>query len=360
MHQILFRLPDFLPFIGGAPIYGYGVMLVIGFFAGMELAKFLARRSNMNPELFANAALIALVAGVIGSRLSHVLENIGDYTRHDLTFSQNLWNAVNIRSGGLTYYGGFLLAFAAVLAYGIYKKAPIRLGMDIIAPCLMIGLGFGRIGCYLNGCCYGAETNFALATSLGQFPYHSDAYIQELEANRLRVAVPKELIRPDQPLAQYLDDTHQAELREPLPAAEADRLLADAGQQLKTPEEVQRDHLTRLADTQHSNPVHPAELYSTLTAWLIAALLVAYFSVPHAPGRVFALMLIVEGISRFLLETIRAEPVGTFFGYHIFGALTYSEGLSIPLVILGLILWFVFGHRRVRLINRGKAVLAPA
>ena len=132
-------------------------MLVIAFFAAMELAKFLARRSGLDPEIFANAALIALVAGVIGARLSHVLENIGDYTRSDLSFGQNFWNAINLRSGGLTYYGGFILAFAAVLAYGFYKRVPIRLGMDVIAPCLMIGLGFGRIGCYLNGCCYGAD-----------------------------------------------------------------------------------------------------------------------------------------------------------------------------------------------------------
>ena len=163
MHQILFRIPQFLPFIGGMPIYGYGVMLVVGFFAAIGLAKFLARRSGIDPELFANAALIALVAGIAGARLSHVVENWHDYTRPELSFGQNFWNAINIRSGGLTYYGGFLLAFPAVLAYGIYKKVPVRLGMDIIAPCLMLGLGFGRIGCFLNGCCYGGPTNLPWA-----------------------------------------------------------------------------------------------------------------------------------------------------------------------------------------------------
>src|SRR6476661_1484470 len=158
MYQILFRLPSFLPGIGGAPIYGYGVMMVVGFFLAMALAKFLARHSKLDPEIFANAALIALVAGVLGARLSHVLENLSDYTRGDLTVWQNFRNAINIRSGGLTYYGGFLLAFPALIAYGWYKRVPLRLGMDIIAPCLMVGLGLGRIGCYLNGCCYGAQT----------------------------------------------------------------------------------------------------------------------------------------------------------------------------------------------------------
>ena len=315
MHQILFRFPESFPLVGGAPIYGYGVMLVIAFFAAMELARFLARRSKMDPELFSNAALIALVAGVAGARLSHVLENIGDYTRSDLSFGQNLFNAVNIRSGGLTYYGGFLLAFAAVLAYGIYKKAPIRLGMDIIAPCLMIGLGFGRIGCYLNGCCYGAETNVSWAV---EFPYRSDAYLEQVH-NR-EILPPPELENSDGTLKT-------------IEQIQADQTLSPA----------ERARIVALANAQHARPVHPAELYSTLTAWLIAAFLVAYFTIPHAPGRVFAAMLIVEGTSRFLLETVRNEPVGTLFGRHVFGNLTYSEGLSIPLVILGLILWVVFG-----------------
>lgn len=315
MHQILFRLPDFLPFVGGAPIYGYGVMLVIGFFASMELAKFLARRSKIDPELFANAALIALVAGVIGARLSHVIENIGDYTRSDLSFAQNFWNAINLRSGGLTYYGGFLLAFVAVLGYGLYKRVPVRLGMDIIAPCLMIGLGFGRIGCYLNGCCYGAETNVGWAV---QFPYHSDAYLEQAHNGEIRV--PADLLdRDGQPMS--------------VEQIQSDKMIS--------PE--QREHLLAEAASQHALAVHPAELYSTFTAWLIAAFLLAYFTMPHAPGRVFALMLIVESISRFLLEEVRAEPVFTLFGKHIFGTMSYSMVLSIPLLLLGIALWIVFG-----------------
>ncbi|HSZ55835.1 MAG TPA: prolipoprotein diacylglyceryl transferase [Tepidisphaeraceae bacterium] len=317
MHQILFRLPDFLPKIGGAPIYGYGLMMVIGFFAAMELAKFLARRSKIDPEIFANAALIALVAGVVGARLSHVLENIQEYTRSDLSFAQNLWNAINIRSGGLTYYGGFLLAFPAVVAYGWYKKVPIRLGMDIVAPCVVIGLGFGRIGCFLNGCCYGAETNAPWAV---QFPYHSDAYMEQFYSGEIQV--PHELIDAN----GYPRSIDQIE---------ADRTLT----------RQERADLVNLARSQHALPVHPAELYSTMTAWLIAALLVAYFTLPHAPGRVFALMLIVEGVSRFLLEMVRAEPQGTFFGHHIFGPLTFSEGLSIPIALLGVVLWFAFGAK---------------
>ena len=324
MYQVLFHLPSFLPWIGGMPVYGYGVMLVIGFFAAMELAKFLARRSGLDPEIFANGALIALVAGVIGARLSHVLENWPDYTRHDLSFAQNLWNAVNIRSGGLTYYGGFILGFAAVLAYGLYKKVPIRLGMDIVAPCILIGLGFGRIGCFLNGCCYGAPTNLAWGV---EFPYHSDAYITEVREGA--VQVPSDQLFEHDALGGVLRDGDGQPILKPLNEIPAS------------------SPLYAVALRQHSLRLHPAQLYSTFTAWLIAAFLVAYFTVPHAAGRVFALMLILEGVTRFLLEMLRSEPPATLFGHHIFGPLTYSMGLSIPLVALGIVLWSVFGWRRL-------------
>src|SRR5207244_3026582 len=138
MWQELFRIPT--PFGSPLVVHGFGLMLVIGFLCGMELARFLARRSGLNPDIFSNAALLALVTGILGARLSHVFENWHEYARVDRSFLQNLGAAFNISSGGLTYYGGFLLAFPTLLLYGRMKRVPLPVGMDIIAPCLMIGL----------------------------------------------------------------------------------------------------------------------------------------------------------------------------------------------------------------------------
>src|SRR4051812_41561018 len=147
MYPELFRIPGL-----NLPIYGYGVMLVIGFLLALELAKFLARRVGLDPELFVNCGLIGLISGIVGARLSHVIENWPTYSDPARTFAANFFDAVNIRSGGLTFYGGLILAFPACIAYGLIRKVPIRLGMDIIAPCVMVGLGIGRVGCFLNGC----------------------------------------------------------------------------------------------------------------------------------------------------------------------------------------------------------------
>jgi len=298
MLQELFRIP-FL----NIPVYGYGLMLVVGFLLGVQLAKYLAVRSSIDPEVFATAVLIMLVAGVAGARISHILENLPEFTKG--SFKENFLNMVNIRSGGLTYYGGFLLATPCAILYGLYKKVPIKRGMDIVAPCLMIGLGFGRIGCFLNGCCYGAECNLPWAVS---FPYYSNAYVDEFQHRKLNTPVPPLLLVPTRD---------------------------GSGEKLLEPEYMKDDAALRSeAASVGSNYVHPTQLYSAFTAFLLALLLFAYYSMPHPPGRVFALMLILEGGTRFLLEMIRVEPV-------VLGPLSLSMVLGMLLVGSGMLMWLL-------------------
>src|SRR5687767_12521565 len=128
MWQEIFRIP----FID-RPVYGYGLMLVIGFLAATQLAKFLAARCRLDGELFVNAAFLALLFGVIGARLSHVVESLiagtGEFTRG--TAWENLKAMLNLSSGGLTFYGGFLLATPVLIGYALWKKVPLLKGMDI-------------------------------------------------------------------------------------------------------------------------------------------------------------------------------------------------------------------------------------
>jgi phosphatidylglycerol:prolipoprotein diacylglycerol transferase len=274
MYQELFRIP-----ILNLPVHAYGVMLVIGFLLALELAKFLARRAGIDPEVFVNAGLIALVSGVIGARLSHVIENWHDFTRPELGLT-NLWNAVNIRSGGLTFYGGLILAFPVTIAYGMMKRMPIRLGMDIVAPCVMVGLAFGRVGCFLNGCCYGGEcdASFPLAVT---YPVGSTPYVDQLMHGEITIAAARSL------------------------------------------------------------PVHPAQLYSTFTSLLVAAICVCYFSLRPSPGRVMALMLMLEGTTRFLLEMLRSEPPVMIprLGWSL------SMYLGVLIAATGVVMWFALGQR---------------
>jgi phosphatidylglycerol:prolipoprotein diacylglycerol transferase len=312
MYPTLFHLP-----ILNIPIYGYGLMMVCAFLGTQWLAGRLARSRGIDPEIFVNVTLLALISGVVGSRLSHVLENYKWYFDPKLSPWTDLLNIINIRSGGLTFYGGFILASPIVLGYLIHRKVPARLAMDIVAPCLMLGLGIGRIGCFLNGCCYGAPADVPWAVS---FPYYSNAYQEAFEQHRI--------IPPQDLVVHYVGH---------------DRLV--------TNEEIQQGYILTgdpedprhplspdvkaLAAAQHAPPVHPAQLYSTISALLIMMILLAYFDLPHTDGRVFALMLMLEGPTRFLLEMLRVEPP-------VLGKMSLSMVIGLIVFVVGVVLWFTF------------------
>jgi phosphatidylglycerol:prolipoprotein diacylglycerol transferase len=336
MLQVLFRIPAL-----NWPIYSYGLMMVIGFLGAIQLAKFLAKRSGIDPELFVTAGLLALVAGVAGARLSHVIENFHQYTDPHRSAWANFIDAVNIRSGGLTYYGGFLLAFPTLVWYALKAKIPLRLGMDIVGPCLMIGLGFGRIGCFLNGCCYGDKCELPWAV---HFPYDSLAY--EDEYARGDVAPPPELqVRLSDGSYRLLtrDEIRSGYYRQPDPVT---KLLDPID-----PEKLAAAR--QIVSAEHSEGLHPAQLYSAFTAFLIAGIVLAYFTLPHAPGRAFALMLILEGITRYILELLRVEPP-------VVGNFSLSMILGIGLAGLGVLLWFIFGRLASQPDEKTDMTTAPA
>jgi phosphatidylglycerol---prolipoprotein diacylglyceryl transferase len=293
------------------PVYGYGFMLVLAFLACVASGQWLARRMGIDPELVVNAVLVALVSGIIGARICAVVENW-----HDYTAGRSVWggilNVINIREGGLTFYGGLLLATPCCIAYAWWNKIPIRRGMDLVAPVLMIGLGLGRIGCFLNGCCYGEQCDLPWGV---RFPYFSYAYVEQFDQGRLT---------PPPPL---LTETSRRTLTLAPPDSPA----------------IQSDpRLRALADQSKSLPVQPTQLYSAFTAFLLAALLIAYLGLPHIDGRVFALMLILEGIARYVLEMIRVEPsvLNVTFRGETYG-LSISMILGAAIVIAGLAMWIL-------------------
>jgi phosphatidylglycerol:prolipoprotein diacylglycerol transferase len=309
MLQIIFHIP-FL----NLPVYGYGLMLVLAFLACMHVSKRMAGQIGIDGEVFINATLIALVTGVAGSRLSHVLENWSEYSNPARTFAENFLDAVNIRSGGLTFYGGLFLATPCCLAYMIKKGLPIKKSIDIAAVCVMIGMGIGRIGCYLNGCCYGEICRPTYGSALTEFPYYSNPYI---------------------------DQFHQGLLN---PPPELVNMSITGAQTLKNPDQVKAENLTELASQQHSLPVQPTQLYSAFTALLLAILLWSYWTMPHLDGRVFALMMILEGPARFLLEMIRVEPAvltGKFAGIPV--SMSLSMVLGMTVFVAGLVMWAALG-----------------
>lgn len=141
MHPILFS-------VFGKEIYSYGVMAALGFMAGLLTWAWLGRHENRPPGFASDLGFWLMASGIVGSRLAYVFANWTYYR-------DNLLEIVRIDQGGLIFYGGFLLACVVLVLFARHHRVPLWHLADFAIPALAIGHGLGRVGCFLNGCCYG-------------------------------------------------------------------------------------------------------------------------------------------------------------------------------------------------------------
>ena len=133
-------------------ITSYGLLLALAFVVGTWLALREARRLRLDEDRVVSLVLIVLVAGVLGARALYVLEHIEDF-RGSYLGVLTLWQ------GGLTLYGGIAGGIVAGLLAAPYLRLPRWTTADALAPSIALGTAFGRVGCFLNGCCYGRPTD---------------------------------------------------------------------------------------------------------------------------------------------------------------------------------------------------------
>ncbi len=136
--------------IGPVVVYSYGLMLVIAFFVAAFLASQEAKRRGLNPDFVFNLLFVSFVSGIIGARLFFVIENLGVYLK-------NPREIIMLSHGGMSWFGGLILGSAAGIIYIKIKSLGVYKILDLIVPFLALGQSIGRIGCFLNGCCFGKE-----------------------------------------------------------------------------------------------------------------------------------------------------------------------------------------------------------
>ncbi len=146
--------------IGNFQLYSYGVMLFISFVLGIMIVERRAKRFGVEPKRITDLALWVLLAVVLGSRLFYVAFHWDEF-RNDLVGIIRFWGNPPGLSG-LMFYGGFLGAFIAGLVFVWLNRLPLLKMLDAVAPALVLGEGFTRIGCFLNGCCFGKPTTCPL------------------------------------------------------------------------------------------------------------------------------------------------------------------------------------------------------
>ncbi|TES92916.1 MAG: prolipoprotein diacylglyceryl transferase [Candidatus Cloacimonadota bacterium] len=163
--------------IGSFEIHTYGMMQAIAFFTAIFIATRRAKKEGVDPNIIFDFAIWFLVSLVIGARLWYVIEHIREY-------SANPFDIFKIWEGGLVFYGGFVGGlFGGLLFLRIRKLSFTKIG-DILAPSLAISVSIGRIGCFLNGCCYGRiSERYGISFPSRGFP---PAYADQLKQNLIK------------------------------------------------------------------------------------------------------------------------------------------------------------------------------
>jgi phosphatidylglycerol:prolipoprotein diacylglycerol transferase len=171
----------------GLPIRGYGMMLLLAVVSAVGLAVWRARCVGLDPDLVFNLAFWCFVPGLIGARMFYViqkwpLEFDSIYqTRGGLAA---LGAVLNVAQGGLVVYGSVIGGIIGAVAF-IYKyKLPPLATLDLAAPSLALGMAIGRLGCMMNGCCYGGECQLPWAV---QFPAGSPVHYHQFFEGELAV-----------------------------------------------------------------------------------------------------------------------------------------------------------------------------
>ena len=243
MWPTLFTVPGV-----GYPVHAFSLMLVLGAASGVFLTAWRAKRSGLDPEVVLELAVWVLGGGFVGARVYYLLQHPEDV--HSVADVFKVWR------GGIVFYGCILGGLAGTAIYHRRHPFPFWPMADAVAPALAIGVALGRVGCFLNGCCFGAVCDPHAPWAVA-FPAGSLAWHRHVEAG---------WIGPD---------------------------------------------------AARSLPVHAKQLYGALSGLALLIAATAYYPRRRRDGEVMALVMIGYPVTRFLMEFARGDASGWHFGLTI-------------------------------------------
>lgn len=273
--------------LGPIKVYSFGLMLALGFLAGSYILSRELKRRKINPDYATWITLLAVVCGIGGAKLLYLIEN------WELVRRDPIGEAFS--PGGLTWYGGFALALAAVTFYVRRKKLPFLKVWDCLGIALMIGYGVGRVGCHLAGDGdYGAPTTLPWGTIYAQG-----------------------IVKPSSQLQEYFADN----------PAEAQRWRYDSLRTVRAGVDRRGYPYTRFDE---ATPLHPTPVYEFLLGLAGYGILMQVQKRRLAPGFLFMAYCVLAGVSRFGIEFLRLNPRLAF-------GLSEAQLIAVPLVVLAVI-----------------------
>jgi phosphatidylglycerol---prolipoprotein diacylglyceryl transferase len=373
MQQVLWRIPLKTAWTPeGIPLYGFGAMLLLAFLLCTWLASRRAARLGIAKENIQDMVIWLFVGGLLGARISHLLgEQPWGGWAWFFTQLPQIWN------GGIIFYGSVLGGLVGYVCawwfiFRKYKTSTLTLA-DILAPSIAVGLCLGRIGCFLNGCCYGqvACADCAVYPTV-HFPLSAPARValvragdqtaagftlsepQPAEGARVDQVVPHSpawaaglrsgdvIVQVDgmgvEELAAYLKRTDD---EYPIKGRTFSELFSvylgqlgywprgKTNLSLSVVHEGETGPTALPPYTPRTLGLYPTQLYESVSMVLLLLVLLAYEPFRHRDGQVMAVLMMGYAVHRFLNEILRDDPRPVGF----------ERYTSVFLFAAGLILW---------------------
>lgn len=360
MRQILFHLP-----LLNIPIYGYGLMLFFAFLACVWLAKRLCRREGYDPDFVPDMAIWLFVSGILGGRIVYIIQYWHTFTSWQRMFM--------LGDGGLVLYGALLGGIAGYFSYYWFflrKRGISNLKLfNVVAPCVALGIAFGRIGCLCTGCCYGNVAGESCPRPI-HFPLWTNADPQGLTAPA------GEMIRRGYQTPYgflFAGRSLEIEAVEPgLPAADAGLRPGDVIVAINGKPANRQGDLFNLADkiqltvrrgdadvelaefSPTSIGLNPTQIYETISMVLLLFLLLSYYPYKRRDGELLVIFMVCYAVHRFLNEMLRTDTDPVAFG------LTLSQNGSILVALAGLALAVVVWRQPAPSVSPPPAQDPPA
>lgn len=338
----------------GLPIRGYGVMLLVAVASAVTLAAWRARRLGVDPELVFTLSFWLFVPGILGARVYYVVAHWAEFQK--ATPGETFSAILNVTQGGLVVYGSVIGGVLGLVAFVYKYKMPPLATFDLMTPSLLLGMSIGRLGCLLNGCCFGGACDLPWSVT---FPLGSPAHVHQVEFGETFLYGLKLPSFPEQDLGGPGAPAAIADV-EPGSAAEqgglkpGQQIAAIEGRPVRTLAEAQwvlinarkagRPVSVETAESpsavtlpvgppSRSEPVHPTQVYSTVNALLLCLFLLAYAPFSRRDGELWAMFLTLYPLTRFLLEMIRTDEPAVFLG------LKMPQIISLVLVLCAVFLY---------------------
>ena len=251
--------------LGPLTVYSYGFMLAVAFIVSSYILTKEVERKGLDANIASQVTLLAIIFGIAGSKLFNLFENWGDFLADPF--------GMIFSAGGLTFYGGLILAIIAIAIYLKRHKIPFLYIADAASPSLALAYGIGRIGCHLAG-----DGDYGIPTSLPWGVNYENGIVK--------------------PSLMF----QGSEIAKSFP----------------------------VGIVPNNTPLHPTPIYEFLVGVLIFYILWQLRKKDYHTGMLFMIYLILSGLARFFVEFIRLNPL-------LLLGMSEAQLISIVLIVIGIV-----------------------